>query len=382
MSALLRHLLPVAALFALSLAPVTGVRAAEGASATEQSERLLDEAHAHFTAKRYAQALPLLDRVLARSGDRPAWQARVHFFRARCLIELHRPEEARSALERFIAQSDRADDKAQGREWLAKVQRRFYGAISVRCADDRLRIALEGAAGKPRRCPARWADLRPGKYRLTITGGKAPRALSVEALAGQEVTQDLDANTRSQAPLPQPSTARWAFGAFARAGLAQARGSVADGVTVSPGLALGAGGFGQVAWPVGPVALGVRAELGYRHWAVDIEAPADAGGTAEGSSTVRTHGLALPVLFHAALPAGLALVLGPQVEFVAASDGGAQDPDVDPLAVSLVAGLAWQVPGLGDRLALSARYGLALKPAFAQADLGRDELVLGLDVRL
>ena len=76
------------------------------------------------------------------------------------------------------------------------------------------------------------------------------------------------------------------------------------------------------------------------------------------------------------------LVLGPQVEFVAASDGGAQDPDVDPLAVSLVAGLAWQVPGLGDRLALSARYGLALKPAFAQADLGRDELVLGLDVRL
>ena len=152
----------------------------------------LEVARGHFKAKRFNKALVSLDQVLARSAHWPGYTARVQFFRARCLMDLHRPDDAREALERFIVLSASQEDKRRGRVWLAKLQRRFYGSVRVVCSDGKLQVSVAKVPGKPRHCPAQWDGLKPGKYAITITGGKQPKTLSVELFAGKRLTYDLE----------------------------------------------------------------------------------------------------------------------------------------------------------------------------------------------
>ena len=360
--------------FALCVLPIWAAAAPnQAATGTAAMDATLEAAHGHFQAKRPGEALALLDQVLAQSQSLPGYQARIQFFRARCLISLHRPDEARSALERFIAQSTSKADRDRGRAWLAKVQRRFYGAIRVVCTDGKLRVALKGAKGQPRRCPAQWTDLRPGKYRVTVTGGPAPKSLSLEVMAGQVLTQDLSSGRAAHTALPKPPTMALAWGVFARGGLAMPRGTTAELVEVTGGLSAEAGAWTTLLWPVEALHLGVRFELGYRLWSVTTE-------QAGNRSTLQTHDLIVPVLAQLDLPAGLSLRLGPVLGLVMAASADDGEPATQPLSLSGVAEAAWRLPVDAVRLSLAMRYTLELAAPFEHADLRRDQLHGGLEL--
>jgi hypothetical protein len=345
---------------------------AHGAPNT-QLDATLEAANAHFQAKRPAQALPLLDRALAKTRGQPAYQARIEFFRARCFIELHRPDDARAALERYIAQSADPKDQARGRAYLARVQRRFYGTVRVACTNAALTVQLVGVTGSPQHCPAQWSTLRPKKYRLQIAGGKAPQAVSLEVVAGQATVHDLDRGTHTRTKLAEPNPTQWTWGAFGRAGLARGHGLLAEGVTLEPGPGFNLGAYGQALWPVAAVALGIRLELGYRGWFVS--------STVDGlTDPVRTHGLWLPILAELELPAGFALELGAALELVLATESGDMPLSTRP-GVQGVLGLRWALPWLSGAAA-SVRFNYGLVGALESVDLRRDDLLLGLEFAL
>jgi hypothetical protein len=365
-----------ALIFVCLLWPLAG-RTAPSVDANATYNAVLDQAHTAFKAKHPAQALRHLDEALTLSAL-PDHQARVQFFRARCLIDLHRPEEARAAIERSIASTSSADDKRRGRAWLAKIQRRFYGAVRVVCTDGAVRVALKGAQGQPRPCPAQWDGLRPGKYRLNFTGVvpkpsglPGAKTLQVELRAGEVLTHNLDNNAQHTTAQPEPSQRQFGWGLSAHAGAALARGTVATEVDLQPGLAVDAGLYAELLWPVGAVYLGPRTGLNYRHWSV--------GRDTEGASaTARTHSLSVPLLAHLQLPSGLSLNLGPALELMGSATEGDQALEHHPVGLAALAELGWRLPWLQERLHVSLRYQFALSRVFERVDLRRDAATLGL----
>jgi tetratricopeptide (TPR) repeat protein len=339
---------------------------------------VLNRAHAAFKAKQPAQALRHLDEALTLSAQ-PDHQARVQFFRARCLINLHRPDEARAAVERFITGANSAEDKRRGRAWLAKIQRRFYGSVRVICTDGAVRVALKDAPGQPHPCPAQWDGLRPGKHRLTFTG-VAPKpnghpgakTLQVELRAGEVLTHNLDNNAQHTTAQPEPSQRQFGWGLTAHAGAALARGTVATGVDLQPGLAVDAGLYAELLWPMDAVRLGPRMGLSYRHWSMGRD-------TEAASATVRTHSLSVPLLAHLSLPSGLSLNLGPALELMGAATEGDHALEHHPIGLSALAELGWHLPWLQERLSVSLRYQFAVSGVFERVDLRRDAATLGLN---
>ena len=336
-----------------------------------QIDATLDTAHTQFKAGHPADALQRLDQALAQSTALPGYQARIQFFRARCLIDLHRPDEARAALERFIGLSTDRDDKRRGRTWLAKVQRRFYGSMRVLCTNGR--VAMQGVPGKPRRCPAQWDGLKPGKYTVTVTGTKTPRTLSVELFAGQRLTHDLNKKTQTRTKIKAPTPMRWRWGAFTRAGLSVPGATLPVGATLTQSFAAEAGAWTSFMWPINTLALGLRVELGYRHWSITST-------YADAAEHIQTHGVTLPVLAQLDLPLGLSLRLGPAATFVAQATAEGAELATTPLGLMAVVGLGWRLPLKTIDLTTSLRYGHALTDVFEHTTLRRNQAQLGLEV--
>jgi tetratricopeptide (TPR) repeat protein len=360
--------------FAMSLLLTLSLGVAHAAN-QQQIDATLHTAHTQYQAKQPAEALKHLDQALAQSTALPAYQARIQYFRARCLLDLHRPDEAREALERFIGLSTDADDKRRGRTRLAKVLRRFYGSMRVQCTDGARRVAIAGVPGKPRRCPAQWDGLKPGKYVLHLTGRGAPKTRAIELFAGQRLTHDLNKNTQSRSTIKAPTPARFGWGLFGRAGLSLPGATLPAPASVTQGLTAEAGAWANLLWPVGPLALGLRLEFGYRFWSAEV---AHEGVDAR-AETVTTHGLSLPVLAELELPWALALRVGPAATFVAQAESGGAELSTTPLGLMAVAGLAWRLPLKGLNLRTNLRYAHALTGVFEHTTLRRHQAQLGLE---
>lgn len=269
--------------------------------------------------------------------------SRVHFYKARCYIELNRPVEARAALERYIATAASRKDKERGRRWVAKVNRRFFGAIRVECTDGKKRLTLKTrGASKAQGCPAQWDGLAPGRY--TITDGE--KTFAVEVAAGKQIKLDLDRDSRSVGDLPpEPVPMRFGWGGFARAGGSLGEGTIDEAADPQIGAAIGAGAFADFLWQLSAVDLGVRVELGYRAWRFSI--------SGEGkTSKVDTHGLMVPVVGVIGGPLGLSAELGGAAEYLLS---GPDDIDTG-LAIHAVAGFAWDLPMDWGRPRVTVRY--------------------------
>ncbi len=359
------------ALLILSLIVPVFSWAAPSAAQIAQIDTVLDSAHTEYKAHHPAKALAHLNAALAQSTALPGYQARIDFFRARCLMDLHRPDEAREAIERFIVRSTEPEDKRRGRAWLAKVQRLFYGSIRVQCTKGETRVAIKGVKGKPRACPAQWDGIKPGQYTVLITGPKA-KTLSVEVVAGQRLTYNHEKNTKKRTKLKAPTPMRFNWGVFTRAGLSMLEGTMPDGGSLTQSLAAEAGFWSSLMWPAGSVAWGLRVELGYRHWSAITT-------TDTVEQTVRTHGLTLPLLLQLDLPHQLSVRMGPAATFVAQAKSGDADLDTTPLGLMAVGGVAWRLPIRSMNLSTSLRYGRALTDVFERADLRRNQLQLGLE---
>ena len=333
-----RGLITGAALFgALSLSSVW----VSPASANPTVDAQLDTALGLFKAGQTQEALAALESAeKTATGDNAV---QIQFFKARCLMDLNRPVDAKKALETYIATAQTKDDRTRGRRWMAKLDRRYFGSIRVDCTDAKARIALlSRAQPKPQGCPAQWDGLSPGRY--TLKAGD--KDLAVEVAAGKQVTLNLDRDTRAISDLaPEPTPVRFGWGGFARAGGSFAEGTVDATTTQSAGAAIGAGAFADLIWDFSAVDLGVRAELGYRSWQFAIEG----GGQTTQSDT---HGLMIPIMGVVGGLAGLSVELGGAAEVVLAGPD-----DVDrALSISALGGLAWDLPVSWGRPRLTARY--------------------------
>ena len=322
----------------------------------------LDAALKQFKAGQAQQALTTLEAAEETATGESAVQ--IQFFKARCLMDLNRPADAKQALEKYIATARTDDDRARGRRWMAKLDRRFFGSIRVECTDAKTRVVLESRAQpKPQGCPAQWDGLSPGRY--TLKAGE--KDLAVEVAAGKQVTLNLDRDTRSVASLAaEPTPVRFGWGGFARAGGSFAQGTVDETTTQSAGAAIGAGAFADLIWDFSAVDLGVRAELGYRSWRYAIEG--------DGQSTRSdTHGLMLPIVGVVGGLAGLSAELGGAAEVVLS---GPEDVDT-ALSISLVTGLAWDLPVSWGRPRVTARYMREVAGGL-DVDLRRQTITAGL----
>ncbi|MGK0358067.1 MAG: hypothetical protein ACI9U2_000350 [Bradymonadia bacterium] len=347
-----------ALLAALCFAPAW----ASAASAAPAVDAQLDAALRLFKAGQSQQALAALESVEKTATGDDAVQ--IQFFKARCLMDLNRPTDAKQALEKYIATAQTQDDRARGRRWMAKLDRRYFGSIRVECTDAKTRVALQSRAQpKPQGCPAQWDGLSPGRY--TLKSGETD--LAVEVAAGKQVTLNLDRDTRATSDLaPEPTPVRFGWGGFARAGGSFAQGTVDETTTQTAGAAIGAGAFADLIWGFSAVDLGVRAELGYRSWQFTIEG----GGR---STTSDTHGLMIPIVGVVGGLAGLSVELGGAAEIVLAGPD-----DVDrALSINLVGGLAWDLPVSWGRPRLTARYMRELAGGL-DVDLRRQTITAGI----
>lgn len=314
---------------------------ASGARASEPVGAQLDRALAQFEAGQAEASLATLE--AAEKGATGVDAVRIQFYKARCFIELNRPLEARAALERYIAGSTNAKDQERGRRWMAKVERRFFGAIRVECTDGSKKLTLELRGGaKAQGCPAQWDGISPGRY--TLTDGE--KTWAVEVAAGKQVTLDLERDTQKVGALPpEPVPMRFGWGGFARAGGSLGEGTIDATAEPQIGAAIGAGAFADFIWQLSALELGARIELGYRAWRFAL--------TGEGKeSKVDTHGLMLPVLGVVGGPLGLSAELGGAAEYLLSGPDGIDTR----LAIHAIAGLAWDLPLDWGRPRITVRY--------------------------
>lgn len=332
------------------------------AGATPAVDAQLDTALRQFKAGQAQAALVTLEAAEKTATGDNAIQ--IQFFKARCLMDLNRPVDAKDALEKYIATAQTKGDRARGRRWMAKLDRRFFGSIRVECTDAKTRVVLQSRAQpKPQGCPAQWDGLSPGRY--TLKAGE--QELALEVAAGKQVTLNLDRDTRAISDLaPEPTPVRFGWGGFARAGGSFAQGTVDETTTQSAGAAIGAGAFADLIWDFSAIDLGVRAELGYRSWQFAVK-----GGGRETKSD--THGLMLPIMGVVGGLAGLSAELGGAAEFVLA---GPDDVDRS-VSVNLVGGLAWDLPVSWGRPRLTARYMREVAGGL-DIDLRRQTITAGL----
>ncbi|MGK0358377.1 MAG: hypothetical protein ACI9U2_000664, partial [Bradymonadia bacterium] len=295
------------------------------ANAPSTSDQL-DTASAQFKAGKHAAALKTLDMAeKSAAGDE---MLAIAFYKARCHIELNQPSAAKLALERYIAGSKSPKDRARGRRWLAKLNRRFFGSIRIECSDGTLRLALKNH--RTQGCPAHWEGLNPGRY--VIEAGTKTHA--VEVAAGKRVSLDLKSNTRSMSAIPpEPAPMQFGWGGFASAGVGLVDGTLDEDISPHLAAAIYAGAFADLTWRFSMIDAGIRAELGYRRWQLDLVSD-------DIEQSTITHGVMLPLMAIVGGPGGVFAELGPAVEVLFNAPA-----EVDPsLALYLVGGVAWTVP--------------------------------------
>lgn len=328
-------------LFGLALLAGSAAAADGAGQGTVDVDAQLREALDAFKAGRANAALTLLQ--AAEGKATPAQVTEIQFYKARCFIELNRPVEARQALERYIAESSSRDAKERGRRWMAKVKRRFFGALRVECTDGGKRLSLKKRGGAMAQgCPAQWDELAPGRY--TVTDGE--KTWAVEVVAGKRVVLDLERDRRTQSDLAaEPTPMRIGWGGFARAGGSMVEGTVDEAIAVQGGPAIGAGGFVDLIWQFSAVDFGVRTELAWRNWQFSLS-----GDGRE--SVIDTHGLMVPLLAVLGVPYGFSGEAGIAAEYLIS---GPDDIDTR-LAMHLVGGLGWDLPVDWGRPRITVRY--------------------------
>lgn len=291
---------------------------------------------------------------------------RIQFYKARCFIELNRPNDAKTALERYIAAATTKQDRERGRRWMAKVDRRFFGSIRCECSNAATKLVLQTRGQpKPQSCPAQWDGLSPGRY--TLSDGK--KTYAVEVVASKQVVIDLERDKRVVKDWRnEPAPMRFGWGGFVRAGSSLVEGTIDETAEHSLGATIAAGAFVDLIWETGAIDIGPRVELGYRNWQMTV--------SGNGRETAAdTHGLIVPLMVVAEGPAGISLEAGGALELLLA---GPEDVERD-FSVSGLAGLGWALPVDWGRPRLSVRYLREFAGGLKRAaDLHRHAVTAGL----
>lgn len=318
------------------------------------------------------EALAVLDAVEPLTQGKLARVASLAFYRGRCLLDLNQPAQALKAFERFTALAETDKDREQGRLWIAKTNRRFFGVVRFHCTESEVRITRQGKSNKSTQaCPAQWDQLVPGLYHFQIKGGKHAGERRVEVVAGKQLTIDLDTDRQTiVAPkVDEPISSTLGFGVHARAGSSWAVGEVDETVNGSGAMGLETGLSASLVWQLGSVGVGPRLELGYRSWTYELET------TDNVKQSVNTHGLSIPVLLLVTLPAQLELEAGVGTEWLLDQTDGLDDD----LLFSAIAGAGWHLPFDSWQAQLTVRYAYDLQD-LARSGLRRQSLLAGLGV--
>lgn len=361
--------------FAQSKTPPKAASTPKPATAPTASS-LASKAEVEFKAGKFKDALTTLEAARSLAGDNKVSASRLDFMTARCLIELHRPDDAMTALDRFISNASSDSDRTLGRTWQDKVQQRFFGGITVGCKDPSHRVTLEEGDFTPQRCPATWNSLTPGKYTVVILSGEdVVERIALEVIAGNTIEARKQTVEDPAEPVDDGPPWYYGVGGLVRTGLSRVTGSLSSALDVSDSLALTAGAYGQVGWLLGDVMVGPRLELAFARWSVNTEFKGQSSGWV-------TQGVSVPLLLRVGLPWNIEVLAGPGLEVPLSIkiDGEAINRPRTLLRVH--AGLGWQTKLGGTHVAFSARWARDLTKPFEGSDLIRHALMFGIEAGL
>lgn len=318
------------------------------------------------------EALDILNAADPLTKGLPEKVAKLQFYRGRCLLDLNRPVQALAAFEIYTAQATTDTDRAQGRLWIAKTNRRFFGVVRFQCTKPDIHITHQGKAKKSTEaCPAQWEQLVPGLHTFQVKGGKHAGERRIEVVAGKKITIDLDTGQQATIKLEAPIKGEVRLGAHVRSGISWATGSADATVTGAGAVGVEAGVSAEMVWDFGSIGIGPRMELGYRGWSYDLES-----SNGKIKETMNTHGLSLPLLLLMTLPAQLELEAGLGTEWLLDKTSGLKDD----LLFSGIIGAGWHLPFDDWQGHLTIRYMYDLQD-LAPTKLRRQSLLAGLDVR-
>ena len=315
------------------------------------------------------EALSVLDAAESLTKGLPEKVAKLQFYRGRCLLDLNQPVEALTAFEIYTAKATTDTDRAQGRLWIAKTNRRFFGIVRFQCTTPDIHITHQGKAKvSTEACPAQWEQLVPGLHTFQVKGGKHAGERRIEVVAGKKITIDLDTGKQVTVKLEAPIKSEVRFGVHVRSGVSWATGTADVTVEGAGAMGIEAGVSAEMVWDFGHIGVGPRMELEYRGWSYDLKST-----DGQIRETMFTHGLSSPLLLLMTLPAQLELEAGLGTEWVINKSGGLKDD----LLFSGVVGAGWHPPFDGWQGHVTVRYMYDFQD-LAPTKLRRQSLLVGL----